>query len=389
MEDLFKMNKKEVSEIKKQFKPENNRFTIEKIANAYVISRNGERDVKYFKVQNFELLPENEIDLYLKNCKKALGGRLGKGLVEYSFPSTAFKEDSSQGKLYSLLTTKMNEDEARDYISYLVRTLEYPFDFYISMAYCTYSVPIKKDDAMNEIQGFDDEEDDDGEIFNFIIVTFNESALTDIGLYYNEKDEVVEKKTNTDIQILKAPCDGFMFPLFNDRASDINGVLYYTKTPKKPNEVMITDVLGCEFTMSSEQQASIFINILEDSLGDELTCDTLKKFQHNVNEVMAAAELDSNRITLNKDEIKALLKKSDVSDTSLENFDENYERDLGEVELDPVNLIETNKIDVKAPNISVNVKKEAMEKVEIKIVGGKKQLIIPLDGDVEMNGISL
>lgn len=384
------MNKKEVSEIKKQFKPENNRFTVEKIANAYVVSHNGDRDVKYFKVQNFELLPENEIDLYLKNCKKALGGRLGKGLVEYSFPTAAFEEDSSQGKLYSLLMSKMNEEEARDYVSYLVRTLEYPFDFYISMAYCSYSVPKKKEDAMQEVRGFEDDEDDDeGEIFNFIIVTFNESALTDIGLYYNEKDEVVEKKTNTDIQILKAPCDGFMFPLFNDRTADVNGVLYYTKTPKKPNEVMITEVLGCEFTMSSEQQAAIFTNILEDSLGDSLTCETLKKFQHNVSEVMAVAEQDSARQTLNKNEIKTLLERADVDEKALKAFDENYEKDLGDAELDPVNLIETNKIDVKAPNISVSVKKEAMEKVEIKIIGGRKQLVIPLDGDVEMNGINL
>ncbi len=378
------MNKKEVAEIKKQFKEDNPRFTIEKIANAYVISRNGERTVKYSKLQRFALLPENEIELYLKNFKKALGGRLGKGLVEYEFPKEAFEEDSPQGKLYTLLTSEMEEDEVNSYISYLVEKLEYPFDFYISIAFCNYSVPKKKEDAM---ESEDDEADD--EVFDFIMVSFNESALTDIGLYYNTADEVVEKKMNTDIQILKAPCDGFMFPAFNDRSSDINSVLVYTKTPKTPNEVLVQEVLGCDFVMSSEQQTALFTTVLEDSLDEALNCDVVKAFQKNVAEVMYSSASDTVRPKLNKSEIKKLLENSGVDSEKLERFEENFEKEMGDIEVDPVNLIEIAKLDVKAPDVSVSVKKDAIDGIRIKESGGRKQLIIDLDSDVEINGFHI
>ena len=105
------MNKKELSEIKKQFKTDNPKFVINRIANAYISVNGGIRDTKYFKIQNFALMPEIECDFYLQNCKKTLGGQLGKGLVEYAFPTEAYEKDGGQKKLYDLLKTRL-EDEA-------------------------------------------------------------------------------------------------------------------------------------------------------------------------------------------------------------------------------------------------------------------------------------
>ena len=214
------MNKKELSEIKKQFKTDNPKFVINRIANAYISVNGGIRDTKYFKIQNFALMPEIECDFYLQNCKKTLGGQLGKGLVEYAFPTEAYEENGGQKKLYDLLKTRLEDEaEVESYITYLVQSLNYPTNFYITIAHCSYSIPTK--DKNDEEQ----EDYDDGEMYEFLLISINMSSLTDIGLYYNEKEEVVEKKLNTDMQIVKAPCDGILFPVFNDRTTDVNSFL--------------------------------------------------------------------------------------------------------------------------------------------------------------------
>lgn len=378
------MNKKELSEIKKQFKTDNPKFVINRIANAYISVNGGIRDTKYFKIQNFALMPEIECDFYLQNCKKTLGGQLGKGLVEYAFPTEAYEKDGGQKKLYDLLKTKLEDEaEVESYITYLVQSLNYPTNFYITIAHCSYSIPTK--DKNDEEQ----EDYDDGEMYEFLLISINMSSLTDIGLYYNEKEEVVEKKLNTDMQIVKAPCDGILFPVFNDRTTDVNNVLYFTKTPKAPNEDIIMTVLGCEFNLSSEEEQLKFAKILTETLEDDLNYELINNIHENIRDVIKVGELETEMPTLNKNEIKKILERSGVAEDKLEDFDSIYEQELGELELKPVNMIDSNKLGIKIPDITVNVKASASDKVSTQIVNGKKCLVVEIDDSLEVNGLAV
>lgn len=378
------MNKKELSEIKKQFKTDNPKFVINKIANAYISVNGGIRDTKYFKIQNFALMPEIECDFYLQNCKKTLGGQLGKGLVEYAFPTEAYEENGGQKKLYDLLKTRLEDEaEVESYITYLVQSLNYPTNFYITIAHCSYSIPTK--DKNDEEQ----EDYDDGEMYEFLLISINMSSLTDIGLYYNEKEEVVEKKLNTDMQIVKAPCDGILFPVFNDRTTDVNNVLYFTKTPKAPNEDIIMTVLGCEFNLSSEEEQLKFAKILTETLEDDLNYELINNIHENIRDVIKVGELETEMPTLNKNEIKKILERSGVAEEKLEDFDSIYEQELGELELKPVNMIDSNKLGIKIPDITVNVKASASDKVSTQIVNGKKCLVVEIDDSLEVNGLAV
>ena len=378
------MNKKELSEIKKQFKTDNPKFVINRIANAYISVNGGIRDTKYFKIQNFALMPEIECDFYLQNCKKTLGGQLGKGLVEYAFPTEAYEENGGQKKLYDLLKTKLEDEaEVESYITYLVQSLNYPTNFYITIAHCSYSIPTK--DKNDEEQ----EDYDDGEMYEFLLISINMSSLTDIGLYYNEKEEVVEKKLNTDMQIVKAACDGILFPVFNDRTTDVNNVLYFTKTPKAPNEDIIMTVLGCEFNLSSEEEQLKFAKILTKTLEDDLNYELINNIHENIRDVIKVGELETEMPTLNKNEIKKILERSGVAEEKLEDFDSIYEQELGELELKPVNMIDSNKLGIKIPDITVNVKASASDKVSTQIVNGKKCLVVEIDDSLEVNGLAV
>ena len=86
---------------------------------------------------------------------------------------------------------------------------------------------------------FEDEADTD---YNFIVTALCPVNLRIDGLVYDEQDNSIAKKESCD-RIVELPSDGFLFPIFNDRAPDINGVLYYTKNAKKPNTSVVEELL--------------------------------------------------------------------------------------------------------------------------------------------------
>ena len=191
------------------------------------------------------------------------------------------------------------------------------------------------------------------------------------------------------MQIVKAPCDGILFPVFNDRTTDVNNVLYFTKTPKAPNEDIIMTVLGCEFNLSSEEEQLKFAKILTETLEDDLNYELINNIHENIRDVIKVGELETEMPTLNKNEIKKILERSGVAEEKLEDFDSIYEQELGELELKPVNMIDSNKLGIKIPDITVNVKASASDKVSTQIVNGKKCLVVEIDDSLEVNGLAV
>ena len=75
------MNKREISEIKKQFKKDNNAIT--RICGCYV---DGEKEKKTEMKDAFLSLPEEEMFKYFDIFRKSLSGTIGKNLLNMEFP---------------------------------------------------------------------------------------------------------------------------------------------------------------------------------------------------------------------------------------------------------------------------------------------------------------
>ena len=74
------MNKKEITEIKKQFTPE--RTSIDRICGCYV---DGEKNKRMELAELFLTLPEEEVFKYCEIFKKTLSGTIGKNLLNMEF----------------------------------------------------------------------------------------------------------------------------------------------------------------------------------------------------------------------------------------------------------------------------------------------------------------
>lgn len=371
------MNKKEIAEIKKNFSDDCGFFTVGHVISAFVDS---EKNIKCKSNRLYNTLPAEEAELIMIILKKVLSGQIGKNLLEYSFPKEAYSDGGSQPFLYEVLKSKFTDDDISDkFLNEIVEKTEYVSTYSIFSAYCTYSV-LKK----NKNDDFVEDADLD---YNFIITAICPVNLRIDGLVYNEETNEIAKKADSD-RIVELPSDGFLFPVFNDRTPDVNGVMYYTKNAKKPNTSIVDDLLGCEFVMSCQSEKATFHAILNNVVADELDYSMITTVNEKIQEIVDQNSHETEIPTIDKNRLSSILWESGVSQEKLEHLPKVYETAMGDKPLTAVNLVDKKTV-LSVPSITVNIKKDAVDKVRTQIIDGKKCLIIDLDDpDISVNGIT-
>ena len=372
------MNKKEINEIKKNFSDDCGFFTINRVVTAFV---DAEKNIKCKTNRLYNIIEQDESELILANLKKVLSGRIGANLLEYGFPRDQYLEGGSQMMLYNTLKSKFADDEITDnFISQIVEKVEYLSTYTIFAAHCTYSVFSK-----NKAGDLDEEADND---YNFIITAICPVNLRIDGLIYSDTKNAIIKKESSD-RIVELPTDGFLYPLFNDRAADVNGVLYYTKNAKKPNTSMIEEFLGCEFVMTSQNEKEVFHSILGNVVGDELDYDLITTVNDKIQSLIDQTAHETEVTTVDDKKLSSILWESGVSQEKLEQLPKVYEQAMGAKPMTAVNLVEKKTV-VSVPSITVNIGKDAVDKVKTRIVDGRKCLVIALDDpEISINGLEM
>ena len=100
------MNKREILEIRKQYKPED--CSITRICGCYV---DGEKEKKADFKQAFLALPEEEMFKYFEILRKNLSGTVGKNLLNLDFPLQSEAEGGTQAFMLKLRDSKLKDDE--------------------------------------------------------------------------------------------------------------------------------------------------------------------------------------------------------------------------------------------------------------------------------------
>ena len=370
------MNKKEISEIKKNFNDDSGIFTVNRVVTAFVDS---EKNIKCKTNKLYNTIEQDESELIMINLKKVLSGTIGKNLLEYQFPKDAYLEGGAQTFFYEILQSKFIDDEVTDkFLNEIVEKMEYVSTYTIFSAHCTYSVLNK-----NKNDDFEEEADHD---YNFIITAICPVNLRIDGLIYNEENNSIAKKESSD-RIVELPSDGFLFPLFSDRTADVNGVLYYTKNAKKPNTSIVDELLGCEFVMSCDSEKETFQAILNNVVGDELDYDVITTVNEKIQEIVDQNAHETEIPTIDNNKLSSILWEAGVSQDKLEVLPKVYENAMGEKTLTAMNLVEKKTV-VSVPSITVNIGKDAVDKVKTQIIDGRKCLVIALDDpEIKINGM--
>ena len=371
------MNKKEISELKKQFTPDN--CTISRICGCYVDS---EKEKRLEMRESFLSLSDEEMFKYFEIFKKTLSGTIGKNLLNLEFPLKAEAEDGEQEFLLRLKNSRLTDDALVD--ECYDKIIEHYYNaenYFIILVHAAYDVPGK---AKDNTEMFDSSD----EVYEYILCCICPVRLSKAGLCYNEAENRIRDRIRD--WIVELPERGFLFPAFHDRSTDLHAMLYYSKKPEELQAEFVENMFGCEASLTAGEQKESFQAVISDTLGEECNYETIKNIHENLNEMIQEQKGNPEPVTIDKTEMRDLLEKSGVKEERLQDFEEHFEQAIGEnTRLMAANIAETRKFEVKTPDVVVKVNPERTDLVETMEIEGKQYLVIQIDEHLEVNGISV
>lgn len=372
------MNEKEIGEIRRRVRRDRSNMTA--IYGCYVNSQN--EIVSEFK-QSTGIMPENEADKYFGLLKRVLSGSVGKNLLDIRF-RTSQVADSPEHKLLMNLREDISKEESRLALyQKITENIHFDDGFLILIGCDRYDVPFKsKDDAIQA--------DASDETYTYLLCAVCPVKQTKPALRY-----VAETKEFHDggiAQVACAPETGFLFPAFDDRATNIYNALYYTKSPKDNHEALAQALFCVEPPKPAFEQKKSFEAVLGTSLAEECSLEVVQTVHEQLCQSieMHKESKVAEPLLISKEEIQSALHTCGVSDASVSKFSVAFDETFGhEAQLHPKNIIDNKHFEIATPDISIKVNPERSDLIETRMIGGVKYLLICADESVEVNGVPI
>lgn len=350
------MRKKDILELKRRLKKDHCTFT--KMCGCYV---NGEKHIILKFRETFLNLDEDEYFKYLEISKKVLSGTIGNNILELNFPTNEDLINEKQIFLMQLKNSQLKDDIILDnFYDSIIDNYDYTGNFLILIFHDAYDVITKtKDNAKI---------DESEEVHEYILCAICPVSLSEPGLRYFEEDNKIKARIRD--WVVEAPINGFVFPAFIDRSSDVNSIMYYTKNAKDTHPELMENALGCYTKQTATIQKETFQSIIKDTFSsDEKKSEKIfMEVQENLNNMLDEYnsiydDTDSEPISLTKADIQNLLIESGVPEEITTKIEKSYLETFG----DDLPLVE-NLIDVKVLKANEQIKKEKQLEKQVEIL---------------------
>ncbi|WP_029267116.1 DUF4317 domain-containing protein [Virgibacillus alimentarius] len=383
------MNKKDIANIRKQFKVHNDLLKISEIFNVYIMKETSE--IYHHQSQPFEMLEQEQQELFMNNFKKVLTGQLDQKLFELKFQRNV--ENNSQLILHQGLLSDNSEDWKEQMLLIVEKMLkdkQYEMDIVVTFIRGEYLKPMKRRNEETE-----ENERDAVYSHSFTLCSINKTLDPKKELLF----DYVEKKFKYNIVVdpiinLNAPIAGFLFPCFTDHTADVNRILYSAAKPNDIDPDFIETVLNAEETMTAEEDKFVFEEIVKDVTGDQLNTSTLANVYEEINRVVEENEDEEETPTLGYKEVERVLKSSGVEEVNTEKVETAFQKviDDDKYELKANNIVpkynsKSIKIDTKVAKISISP--QGLSYVKRINFDGKPCLLIEVEEDTVIEGFTM
>lgn len=353
------IKKKDILELKKRFKKDHCTFT--KVCGCYV---NGEKNTILKFRETFLNLDEDDYFKYLEIAKKVLSGTVGNNILELNFEANKEFKSEAQTSLLSLRNTQLKDDTVLDeFYQSIINNYDYTGNYLILLFHDAYDVITKTKDN----QKIDESE----EVYEYVLCAICPVSLSAPGLRYFEEENEIKSRIRD--WVVNPPVNGFVFPAFIDRSSDVNSVMYYTKNAKDTHPELMENVLGCPSKQTATIQKEAFQSIIKDSFGaDEKKAEKIfMDVQENLNAMVEEYnemydDTDCEPISLKDTDIQNLLIDSGIPQEISNDIEKSYVEIFG----DDIPLAE-NLIDAKILKANEQRRKEEDLKKQVKMLETK------------------
>ena len=375
------MNQRDLAEIKRRLNPDKRNPSL--ICGCYV-------DYLGNLITSFELpvatLYEQENEKYMSIFKKVLSGQIGQALTPIAYPvedddlllrvrDSALNDADTVQKLFTKLVAGIRAEhpdmqsveDAQTADNWLILLLHDDLD-------------VRKRDANGEI----DYENSD-RAFSYILCAICPVKQEKTALRYDPTDSIFHQRAPE--WLASAPVLGFLFPLYEGGAADVNTILFFSKDSNDAHEAFLKAAFNLEAVMPAAEQTENFQTLLAQSLGTECSLDVVQEMHEVVSGLIEEQDKDAEPLMLSKQDVARVLTDGGVSAERVEAFQNGFDATFGAGAVLPaVNLVTPKQFKVDLPSVSIKVDPKQADLLETRVIDGRSYLLIPIDGDISVNG---
>mgnify|MGYP000400981966 CR=1 FL=1 len=381
------MNKKDIANIRKQFKPDNDLMRISSIFNVYIMKESSE--IYHHESQPFEMLDSDQQELFLGNFKKLLTGQLDEKLFELKFQRDA--EDPSQLILHRGLLANDTEEWKEQMLRIVAKMLndkQFSEDTVVTFIRGDYYKPTQRNNEEAEVSERD-------EVFThrYILCSINKTEQSKKTLMFDYVEREFKYHVAVDPVIkLASPEAGFLFPCFTDNSADVNHILFSSGKANEPDLQFIDEILNAEKTITAQEDKFFFEEIVREVTGDRLETSTLANVYEEINRMIDENEDEIPKLDYR--DVERVLKVSGVEEVNTEKVEAAFQKviDDQKYELKASSIIpkynsKSIKINTKVANISISP--QDLKYVRQIIYKGKRCILIEVEEDTVIEGFRM
>ena len=372
------MNEKEIGEIRRRFRRERSNMTA-----VYGCFVNEQKEIVTEYRQSVAMMSENEADRYFGLMKRALSGTLGKNLVDITFRTAQVAGSPEHQFLMDLRASGLKDDALREQLyRKIMENVTLDGGYLILLGCDSYDVPFKSRDDVSQ-------PDASGEVYTYLLCAVCPVKQTKPTLHYVPENKEFHDGNIT--QVAQAPALGFLFPAFDNRATNIYNALFYTRDSAMGYQELIDTLFNVQAPKPAAEQKKSFEALIAASLEEECSLEVVQNVHDQLRQSIELHKESkvAEPLLVNKELVKAAMAQCGVSEGKIAKFSVDYDETFGfEAELHPKNIID-NKFEIHTPDVSIKVDPTRSDLIETRVIGGVKYILICADENVEVNGVSI
>ena len=387
------ITKKDIATIRKEFKEDSFKLRIKDLFVVYI--QKGKAEIFHHEHTAFTMLDADQQELYRQNFKKVLAGNLDEKLFEIKF-NTAIQEDHAQSALLKA-TSGSVEDFKEVALDLVARTVNeentYEDDVIFSFIRAEYRLYEKKKKG-------DDQEEDRSMIENFIFGTMNKTSTPKKALMFDYTNKEFKPNLVLDAMInLTTPVQGFMFPTFLKTFNvDVNHVLYSTSKKNVWDRYFIENGLHGKMddVDTAENEAAYFNEVLHTVLDGKASPKVISDVFYRINRVIESEQeeedYDGSPIVLDYKDVSNILIASGVEIEDPAEIKAVFKEvvDNEKYEFNAEHIMAQKDIQIDASLAKVKMSTVDLQKIkQVRQPNGKLTLVIEIDDEVQVNGLTL
>lgn len=370
---------KEVAELRRRFHKDRN--NISRVKGCYV---NTKGEIITTIDETLDLLPLDEQSKYLDLLKKSLSGKIGKNLVDIEFSTKQVMEGDEHKLLMRLRKSELSDEVALNSLfAKIAGTLELEVNYLILLAYDCYDVPYKSSDGMYQSDAGDTQH-------SYIVCSICPVKETNAVLHYDAAQCAFHDR-GVD-WVVFPPELGFMFPAFDDRATNIYNALYYTRSASASFDATVNALFKVsKLPMAVNAQRDTFREVLSESLGDDCSVDIIKSVHTDIHAMVQEHKEAKIRepLRINGKQVGQMLGSVGISEEKVKAFGKKYDEAFGDdAAVPPQNLLNDKLLEYRTADVIIKVNPDRQDLVHARKIGGVKYLLVNVSEGVEVNGIN-